>query len=390
MAWDMTDFRKILEKYEMMYQQETDSLIKHELAISIASLKSEIVSEELLEFDKKLKEQEEKSETRLSPLNRFLRRFKAQKPIELNMECSYGSIVLDIGTTSIFKEVYPYLEDFFNKVKYLVDYSVKYGGPESKHIFSREEMIDLVHDLFRSTNKKVYDIYCILDNNSDYSIRFNINLSSNQGSHYCFPFVKDRFLDIGTDGDMELSLSTLAHEAGHFIGSIANEERYLTDRNYCEVESLFFELIAYDYFGDTLYKEYYVDTMKKFFESYIRDANSILITRNIADEFFSTFNRVKDPYGYYASLINSNSRSSRVELSKDINYTFSFIAALELFEIYKEDKDLAIDLLFKIMSEDKSKSEVARITDNIELNSHVDKHIKRLYLSRGGNHGMVQ
>ena len=45
MAWDMTDFRSILDKYEKMYKEEKDPIIRYELAKNIAGIKKEIVSE---------------------------------------------------------------------------------------------------------------------------------------------------------------------------------------------------------------------------------------------------------------------------------------------------------------------------------------------------------
>ena len=390
MAWDLTDFRNILDRYEKMYSEEKDPNIRHELAVNIASIKKEIVSEELIRYDKLLQKQEEYDHAHLNPINRFFKRFQYFKPIDFNIAASYGSIICDVSTAALFKEIYPYLEEFHERVKNVVDYKKRFDGAESKFKFTDEEMLDLVHDMFKSTNKKVYDIYCLLDKKRDKSIKFIPDKPSNQGSHFWFQYIDDRFIEVGKDGDMELSLSTLAHEAGHFVGSVVNEARYNTNGSYDEIESLFFELVAYDYFADTLYKDYYDDAMRSTFERYASDANGILITRNVTDEFFNNFTRVKDPYAYYEALINSNSRFSHMDLFKDVNYTFSYITALELFEIYKEDKDLAIDILFRIMSENRSKSEVSKITDNVDLNSHLDKHIKRLYLGRGGNHGLVQ
>lgn len=390
MAWNMTDFRNILDKYEKMYLETSDSLVKHDLAVNIASIKSEIVSEELSEFDRVLKAKQEEEEAKRGFVDRIAKRIKAGKPIHLNVAASYGSIVYDISSAALFKEVYPYIEDFHRSVKFIKDTAVRDGGSESKYKLSDEEILDLTHDLFKSTTKRVYDIYSILEKKRHESIRLNPKKPSGYGAHFWFPYVEDRFLEVGTDGDSEETLGVLGHEVGHFIGSVVNEDRYVNNDSYSEIESLFFELVAYDYYGKRLYKGYYRDSMKNLFDGYVKDANGILITRNVTDEFFNNFTKVKNPYEYYAALLNSNSGFCHIDLAKNINYTFSFIAAVELFEIYKEDKDLAIDLLFRIMSENRRKSEVAKITDNVDLNTHIDNHIKRLYLGRGGSHGLVQ
>ena len=386
MAWDMTDFRNILDKYEKMYKEEKDPIIRYELAKNIAGIKKEIVSEELYVFEKRRKDKQERERTKQSSLNRLISRFKSKEPISFNINSSYGSIVADIYDVSLYKEIYPYLEDFHSQVKYLVDFSKRGHGPKSQLKLTDEEILDLMHDLFKSTNKKIFDAYSVLEKNRDKSININHDKSSNYGAHFWFEFVDDRFIEVGTKGDMELTLPVLAHEIGHFIGSLANEPRYVSEGSYCEVESIFFELVAYDYFAKTISHDYYINAMSGEFEAYSNDINGILITKNITDEFFDNFTKVKDPYAYHSCLVNSSCGFSH----KDINYAFSFLAALELFEIYQEDKDLAIDLLYKIMEEDKTKSEVSKITDNIDLNSHLDTHVKRLHISRGGLYGMVQ
>ena len=92
--------------------------------------------------------------------------------------------------------------------------------------------------------------------------------------------------------------------------------------------------------------------MKKFFESYIRDANSILITRNIADEFFSTFNRVKDldvipqevklceykminSIKGYIEASNSISANGNVASENTDGYSISYVTANQLSDVVK-------------------------------------------------------
>ena len=61
-------------------------------------------------------------------------------------------------------------------------------------------------------------------------------------------------------------------------------------------------------------------------------------------------------------------------------YVIGYIAAIELFEIYKQDKDLAFNLLKRIVSEDDTKTEYQRIVENVNMTEHVDEHVKRIGL----------
>ena len=57
---------------------------------------------------------------------------------------------------------------------------------------------------------------------------------------------------------------------------------------------------------------------------------------------------------------------------------FSYICAIELFEIYREEPNKALELLTNIIGNNKEITEYERITSNITPNRHVKKYVKEL------------
>ena len=67
-----------------------------------------------------------------------------------------------------------------------------------------------------------------------------------------------------------------------------------------------------------------------------------------------------------------------IETDDIMRYLFGYICAVELFETYKEDPELALDLYKKIIKRKKNQSEYDSIYDNITPVKSLNKHINRL------------
>ena len=61
-----------------------------------------------------------------------------------------------------------------------------------------------------------------------------------------------------------------------------------------------------------------------------------------------------------------------------MKYLFSYLVAVELFEAYKEDQDLGINLFNKIINRDKEQSEYQSIYASVTPVKSMRKHIERL------------
>jgi hypothetical protein len=115
---------------------------------------------------------------------------------------------------------------------------------------------------------------------------------------------------------------------------------------------------------------------------YYSDAKGIIANRDILDELFTKLNKVSDPYQFYSFLADNNPEYKEVDIPEKNKYLFGYLIAVELFEIYKEDKEMAIELLKRIICKDDKKTELRRITDNVDINRRLENHVKRLKLER--------
>ena len=122
--------------------------------------------------------------------------------------------------------------------------------------------------------------------------------------------------------------------------------------------------------------------MKKRLFEYYDLSKKMIAMKDVVDNTFENLNKVENPYKYYSNLSKSTKDYGDTDVPDNMKYIIGYITALELFEVYKQDKELAIDLLKRIIVKDDSKTEYQRITENVNLNEHVEEHVKRLGLHR--------
>ena len=375
MSWSTDNFRDILKEYERLYNQTDNDKDRDKLLDYICNMKYEIAIEELTKFEREKLDNKDES----SNINNVL---TDEDELNLDKTTCFGELTHDIYDMSKYINIYPYIEEFKTKLKNLLKYdSYKFREP-GKLKLSKNDIFELIHDLFKSTTKEIYNKYLELEKEKDSIVELDASIDTNDGSSYYFPIVNKRFISVGTKGDSEELLSTLAHEFGHSIGSMYNGDRYVNGDFFLEIESQFFELIANDYFANKINKNYYEGLSKEILYDYYSNAKGFIANRDILDEVFNKLNTVDNPYEYYTFLVDNNTDYKTIDIPEKTKYLFGYIVALELFEIYKDDKELAIELLKNIICKDDNRTELSRITNNIDINSRIEKHVKRLRLER--------
>ena len=159
---------------------------------------------------------------------------------------------------------------------------------------------------------------------------------------------KEAFLQIGTDGTFR-DLFTTIHEYGHSTSAQINPSHLNPEKElYSEIDSIFMELIAYDFFdrelnnyAGTIEKAHYHET----YSSIAEKANAIISLANLEKKLGTSFRYDKN--SDYSFVLNAVTN-----LSTEINdyfYVTSYIFALELYDLYKKDKEKALDTLKKII-----------------------------------------
>ncbi len=365
MGWTYQDFRNDVNKYEELLKNETDPIKRDEIVQYITDLKYEIACGELASLDSG-KEYED-----------AIRDVEAS----INGGTNYGSLTHDIHDVSEYRLYDYFIDDFRNKLHNILEFNKYILTLEGGLTLSEDDIVGLVHDLFKSTNKEIFNYYLEFEKNKDKILNFNPNKDASDGTSYNFPLINSRYIEVGTDGKCEYSLETLTHELGHFIGASINPRRYASKDKLSEIESLFFELVGNHYYNKVLGTEFYIDRIIENLYNYYEDSKLLGAYRSVVNGTYDKMNSVKDPYAYYKNLAKKNRDYKNIDYEEKFKYTFGYICAVELFEVYKEDKELALHLLKEIIKPNDKKTEFSRIVDNIDINKHVEGYAKRLIIS---------
>lgn len=164
------------------------------------------------------------------------------------------------------------------------------------------------------------------------------------------------FISIYKNNGIE-DVIALIHEAGHSISALYNLNILDDDNRYAfaEIETMFLELLTFDYLETS--EKYRIESVKLRLH-YLRDilysANTLCLKLDILNEFNPLERYGIPPIIYYLknelnlnkSVINNVLYDSTSAL---FNYEISFLIALELYYIYHEDKEKALNMLEKIV-----------------------------------------
>ena len=365
MAWDTREFRDIINEYGRLFHLSTDQKEKEKYLMFISNLKHETAVEELTRFERK----NAKEEKMIVNDEEII--------VDANDHGCFGMLVNDIYNVSKYELYYPFIQEFRDKLNTILkikEYEFKVPG---KLNVSRDDLLDIVEDVFKSTTKEIYDLYVRIGRNS---INFDETRDYEDGESFYFPVVDKKFIEVGGKGNQEGAIWTIPHEAGHVIGHMINNNRNVKQDHFQEIEGHFFELISLDYLQDNVDYEYFNGLMKRRLFEYYNDSKKEVAFKKVIDNTFDNLPTTDDPYDYYEKLIKNEEDYGDFDVPDNINYVIGYIAAIELFEIYKQDKNLAFNLLKRIVSEDDTKTEYQRIVENVNMTEHVDEHVKRIGL----------
>jgi len=348
--WDSKDLRRDLMLLKRKLKEETDFTKKEFLYDALCSLKKIIINEE--------------SEVE-----------------QLNLENL--AEVCDI--VPAFDRYYPYFEKFRSKL--YRSYSLNSleeiekdvpRGEEEKIKLSNDDINELINEFFKSTNREFYDTYTKLYKDRYSRIRFS---DKSLSSYMLFsPYVNKAYVEIGEQEDVE-KLVSLAHEEGHSVASLMNPERYISeDFFFREIEAIFFDMLASQYFGKELNASNFYKKMNDNLESYYFEAEDILDYKRLAEVCFSQGNPSEDDL----VLTDRNLQDTLEDLlyndcsiANQVKYGFSYIVAIELFELYQKDKEEALGRLKQIITS-KNPLEHQTIIETVTPNKSLIKYKNRI------------
>ena len=222
-----------------------------------------------------------------------------------------------------------------------------------------QSIISLSKDFYNRFNRIFANSFNAMAENFDNTIHMRRITGSTitAGQTYSVYKTKDTFFELGYNNTLQDYVSAI-HEFGHGISCRLNSESMWDFGKYCfiEVDSLFFELLGTDYIGEQLNrKKDAFDINMHVLKDYIYSA--MLISTKL--DMYSMCDRADLNNKRFAKKFLINEIGLNQLGAKDVlqtyirdymHYIVSYLTAIELYLIYQEEPDKALELLFNIIT----------------------------------------
>ena len=345
MAWDVNDSRNDLVRLKQLFNKEKDIEKKNELNTYIYVLEETIA---YYSFTNKARVVGQ------SNFNRTL--FSLPK----------------------YRMYLPHIKEF---ISILDNYKIDVGEEHkiSKDDYTEKDMYNLTTGFYKQIGGKTFEKYQEIDYEKAGRINFT-NESSDFSRTYVIPVLDKFYINLGAKSDERDIIEAYIHEIGHIITFKQNNKRYHSRDMFVEIESLFYEILGDDYLSTKTGDIYFKDLEKERVDSYYNKGNIIDIMNIAYNTVMDNSLHLKKPDKAFNTLCRAEGlvKPGKVDIDTTMKYLFSFICAVELVEIYKEDKEKALYLLNNIISENKNIEEYEKIIKNVNPCEHLEGYVKSL------------
>ena len=348
MSWSSLDLREDVKTLQELYDEETDTSLKEYILKAKNSVIKTIAELEL-------------------------------EDINYKYASNVWTLIKDVPS---FQMYYPAIKEFASTILSNPRGVKNARLPGRKNnLLSIEEICDLVYDYYKSMPKSLANRFERVQKDGRTRITLDPEVEAHEGITYFIPILDKRYVNIGTKGDTREVLNSLTHEFGHIITANINDGRYISDDFFTETEAIFFELLGLDYYYNKTGDKFYLKRLNYKIDYYFEQAMEMIKYEKVYNKMFD-----KMTDGHSAQFIcdlyleNEGFRPKKLNIETDdiMRYLFGYICAVELFETYKEDPELAIDLYNKIIKRKKNQTEYDSIYENITPVKSLNKHINRL------------
>lgn len=291
----------------------------------------------------------------------------------LMSEAAYRMIIGNVSTSYLLQREEVLLSDFQDFTPLIktitdMDYVPTYDGYIPIPKLTNEDVLELTYDFFKEcTDREIFKLF-----RSMFKKRKNLVHMERLGVQYIepysifLPFYKKVHIFLKRTKGID-DLTDLSHEYGHGIQYLVNyHSNYYGENNiFSEIVSMFFELLDVDYLSKIgEFKECAQNYQKEFFNSMRSNSQITLLDEKILARwrFFINTGVKKSTKETEKELIKAlkdtdfELYSLRLFLSLDITeqipYSISYLIALEIFMVYKKDRDKGMYLIKRIMAID--------------------------------------
>lgn len=264
-----------------------------------------------------------------------------------------------------------------------VDYLTSLTGTT----ITEEESISMTYEFYKAFDKELFSFFEIVYDDRFDTLRFISNDEEKKksfGNTIFLDGVKKNFISVVSIGGLSKYFS-LVHEYGHAISNLINSERVYANNDdfFLEVAALFPECVAmYE-----LYKN--VGNIDAAYEQYtnlitfINYANFLTLHSPILNLWSENnyvmskkfFKELEELYNIDEEVFGS---ALEATLEEEGVYVLSYIVAIELLNIYKKDKNKALELYKNFIRIPANEDTLPFILEIFEVNKNVKKETEEI------------
>ncbi len=222
---------------------------------------------------------------------------------------------------------------------------------EFHNIFkNNNEIMTIISDFFQTLDKELYQAYIKVQ-----IIGKNNYVNNYGGVCITLPTANKIYNQIGLEKNV-YSIFSLGHEYGHSISYILQEGEYSINNELIEFESYFIELLLSDYLKTIIKK----DVINNLLTLKHKEIINVIYNYNLLATILDIYTMNKYPnFTNLKKLLNRNEieintpakiYSHADDIEENYHYPVGYMTALEVYYIYKQDKELGIHI-YKIHSD---------------------------------------
>lgn len=254
---------------------------------------------------------------------------------------------------------------------------------------TNDEVLAMNYEFFSNIDQELFNYFKELYKDRYSSIKFTKNdpiLTDDKSDGNCLfiDVVRKNFINVNDSQGLSKAVN-LAHECGHaivnlFIGNIYD----IRDDFLIEMASIFFELAFHNDIGDNI--DSFENTLLQFekMNYFNYTADSLLYHKELIESWeYNDYNVSTDFYHYlkskYGLSRNTVKDCLKTSIESEGPYIISYMVALELLHIYKDNKKEALNMLKKILIKSKSNDSLDIISEFIPSFDNLNLEIAQLH-----------
>lgn len=251
---------------------------------------------------------------------------------------------------------------------------------------SHEQALNLTHDFYKGFSSQLYPMFKKAFDQRYSSVQFSKTISKNVDATSTYFDVINKYYINALDSTNTSIVYSIIHEYGHILSQIINPKTILLDHDFMfdEVQSIFPEMIAkYENIGG-------FDRIQSLFElygdflNYTNMANTLVHHIPIINIWldyqkqakWKFYKDIKKDFGISKKDLEKEFLAANIET--DGVYTTSFLVAVELYHIYKQNREKALKLYNEILHIPYNGSILNFVNNNMKLTEHLGEETNDL------------